>query len=280
MLKSILKNQIIYDNNISRKFNKNNYKILIIFSVSILFLGILSFNHTNRYNTELRRLLDSTNNLLVSYGFYLQKINITGVINIKKNFVLNSVYAQKYETIFDINLFKIHNILLMNQWVKSVQIERILPNSINIKIKEKKPLAIWQTKTGNKLITKDGSIISIINVTKFKNQLPIIIGEEADKKAFVILQILQTIPDLYTNVWSISYINKRRWDIHFKQGLTIQLPKENIYNSWKKIYFLQNQYKILNLGLTEIDIRNKNKIFGKINFDKNLYLKRKNYENN
>ena len=42
-----------------------------------------------------------------------------------------------------------------------------------------------------------------------------------------------------------------------------------------KIGFLQRKYKILDIGLTEIDIRNQDQIFAKINFDKKLYLKRK-----
>ena len=52
----------------------------------------------------------------------------------------------------------------MNEWIETVKIERTLPSSIKIQIIEKKPVAIWQTKLGNKLITKDGSIISNANV--------------------------------------------------------------------------------------------------------------------
>ena len=136
-------------------------------------------------------------------------------------------------------------------------------------------MAIWQTKSGYKLITKEGSIISIANSSFFNKNLPIIIGDEANKSAYLILNILRQIPDLYNNIWSISYINKKRWDINFRQGLKVLLPKENINDAWEKIYFLQKKYKILDLKLIEIDIRNENHIFGKINFDKNLFLKRK-----
>ena len=282
MLKSIFKNNMLYENNVNRKAIKKNTKdkIIILSLVLISFTIIMSFYNSKQYNSSLKIVIQKTNLLLINYGFVLNQINISGERNIPKEDILSIFNAQEYKTIFDINLVKIYNNLLLNKWIETVQIERILPNSIKIKIVEKKPLAIWQTKSGNKLITKSGQVISIIKSTLFQNQLPIIIGEEGNKNAFLILQILKEIPDLYKNVWSLSYINKRRWNIHLKQGITILLPKEKMKYAWRKIHKLQKKYKILDLGLTEIDIRNQNQLFGKINFDKKLYLKKNNYDNN
>ena len=277
MLKSIFKNNIIYENNKNRKTIGKYTKIqlIILCLVLILFSAIFNFYNNNQYNSKLRKTIDKTNILLINYGFRLQNISITGDNNLKKEDILNIINDKEYKTIFDVNLFKIHNNLLLNEWIETVKIERILPSSIKIQIIEKKPVAIWQTKLGNKLITENGSIISNANVTTFKNRLPIIIGEGANKNAFLILQILRKNPDLYHNVWSINYINKRRWDVHFNQGLIVLLPRKKIHAAWTKINFLQRKYKILDIGLTEIDIRNQDQIFAKINFDKKLYLKRK-----
>ena len=277
MLKSIFKKNIIYENNVNRNTNRKHTKIyfIILCLVLVLFSTVFSFYNSHQYKTKLRNIIEITNTLLINYGFYLQHIYITGDNNLHKKDVISIINDKEYKTIFDINLFKIHNNLLLNEWIETVIIERTLPNSIKIQIVEKKPMAIWQTKLGNKLITEDGSIISNINVTAFKNNLPIIIGEGANNDAFRILQILRKNPDLYDNVWSISYINKRRWNVHFKQGLIALLPRKKIYAGWSKIDFLQKKYKILDIGLTEIDIRNKDQIFAKINFDKKLYLKSK-----
>jgi len=271
MLKSIFKN------NKNRKTIGKYTKIqlIILCLVLILFSAIFNFYNNNQYNSKLREIIDKTNTLLINYGFRLQNISITGDNNLKKEDILNIINDKEYKTIFDVNLFKIHNNLLLNEWIETVKIERTLPSSIKIQIIEKKPVAIWQTKLGNKLITEDGSVISNANVTTFKNRLPIIIGEGANKNAFLILQILRKNPNLYNNVWSISYINKRRWDVHLKQGLIVLLPRKKIHAAWTKIDFLQRKYKILDIGLTEIDIRNQDQIFAKINFDKKLYLKRK-----
>ena len=277
MLKSIFKKNIIYENNVKRHTNKKYTKIqlIILCLVLVIFSAILKFYNSNQYNSKIRDIIEKTNTLLINYGFYVQHIYITGNNNVQKENILSIINNKEYKTIFDINLFKIHNNLLSNEWIETVKIERILPSLIKIQIIEKKPVAIWQTKLGNKLITKDGSIISNADITAFKNSLPIIIGKGANKDAFLILQILKKNPDLYNNVWSISYINKRRWNVHLNQGVIVLLPRTKIYDAWSKIGFLQKKYKILDIGLTEIDIRNKNQIFAKINFNKKLYLKRK-----
>ena len=277
MLKSIFKKSIIYENNVNRnKIRKHNkIKLIVLCLVLVLFLAIFDSYNSNQYNSKLKNIFDKTNTLLINYGFYLQNIYVTGDNNFQKDDIISIINNKKYKTIFDINLFKIHNNLLLNEWIETVKIERTLPSSIKIQIIEKKPIAIWQTKLGNKLITEDGSVISNANVTTFKNSLPIIIGEGANKDAFIILQSLRKNPNLYKNVWSISYINKRRWNVHLKQGLIVLLPRKKIHAAWTKIDLLQKKFKILDIGLTEIDIRNEDQIFAKINFDKKLYLKRK-----
>ena len=271
MLKSIFKN------NTYRKMNGKITKtqLMILCLILILFSTIFNFYNSNQYHSKLKIAIDKTNTLLINYGFNLQNIHITGNNNVQKEDILKRINVKEYKTIFDINLLTIHNRLLMNEWIETLKIERTLPSSITIKIVEKKPIAIWQTKIGDKLITKDGSIISNANITTFKNHLPIIIGEGANTNAYLILNILRKNQELYNNVWSISYINKRRWNVHFKQGLIVLLPQKDILASWTKIDFLQKKYKIFNIGLTEIDIRNKDQIFAKINFDKKLYFKRK-----
>jgi cell division septal protein FtsQ len=277
MLSSIYKNNVESNNLVNRiitKPKKNNQliflivtllSILIIFTFEKPLLNIFGYNDLSK----------QTNAMLIKHGFSLKKIYVIGKYNLKEKDILDIAKLIKGQSIFDINLNEVYNNLLLNEWIKNVQIKRTLPNSIEIKIEEKKPLAILQTKLGNKLITEDGSVISIANTHLFKNKLPIIIGENANQKAFLIIDILKQNSDLYKNVWSISYLNNRRWNIHLNQGITILLPQFNPKKAWETIDLLHKKYKIFDLGLTEIDLRNHNKIFGIINLKKNK-LKREN----
>ena len=113
------------------------------------------------------------------------------------------------------------------------------------------------------------------NVNKFKNSFPIIKGEKSKENISSILKILETNKNFARNIWSLTFINQRRWDLHFNQGLIVRLPSQDVIKAWQKIIKLQTNYNILNLRLTEIDLRNPEQILGKINFDKKVILRRK-----
>ena len=274
MLNSIITGNVVNKLNIDRVTNKNtgsNYRIyfLTIFIISLLLTTFLS-------NIDFEKYSKLFNDFLIKNGFTINNIQILGIKNIPKENIIKIVNNEKKSNILNVNLLNIYNNLKNNDWVEELYIERVLPNTIKISIKEKEAIGIWQYEMSNKLITKDGEIISTANINKFKIDLPIIHGNYANKNANSILEILETNKALAKNIWSLDYINNRRWNLHFKQGIIVLLPSKGVLKAWNKIIKLQRSYDVLNLGLTELDLRNPNKIFGKISVDKDLIKHRKN----
>ena len=277
MINLLLQKKTLNKNYINRNKKVDPYskKIIKIFLIFILLVLIMIFYNKVTTNFKFYKFTNMMNETLIKNGFLIENIHITGNNILTKEDILSSFQDLKNKNIFNIDLLQIHKILLLNKWIKDLEIKRILPNTIKIKITEQKAIAIWQTKSGNKLITQKGNVILVKKVNDFKNQLPIMNGAEANQNTLKILKILKQNPQLYERIWSISYISKRRWDIHFKEGLKILLPKDDIEKAWLRIQHLQKDYNILELGLTEIDIRNKTQILGKVDIDKKIYLERK-----
>ena len=277
MINLLLQKNTLNKNYINRnkKVDLYNKKIIKIFLIFTLLVLIMIFYNKVTTNYKFYKFTNMMNETLIKNGFLIENIHITGNNILTKEDILSSFQDLKNKNIFNIDLLQIHKILLLNKWIKDLEIKRILPNTIKIKITEQKAIAIWQTKSGNKLITQKGNVILVKKVNDFKNQLPIMNGAEANQNTLKILKILNQNPQLYERIWSISYISKRRWDIRFKEGLKILLPKDDIEKAWLRIQHLQKKYNILELGLTEIDIRNKNQILGKVDIDKKIYLERK-----
>ena len=271
MLKPIIEKNTITEldtDRVTTKRNTINYNIffLVTFTILLCTFFLNQIDH-NKY-------IKIFNGYLINNGFTLKNIEIVGLKNLSEKTVVDIINTEKKSTIFNVNLSNIYNNLSKNIWIRDVYIERVLPNTIKINIKEKQPIGIWQSEIGNKLITKYGEIISATNVNKFKNSLPIIHGDYANKNAHSILKILETNKVFAKNIWSLTYINNRRWNLHFNQGIIVLLPSKDILEVWNKIIKLQKQYDVLNLGLTELDFRNPDKILGKINFDKSLITHR------
>ena len=273
MLKSMIKRNTVTNLNTDRITTKKNpiyYNIFFLLTFITLLLFTIFLSQID-HNKQIKIF----NNFLMNKGFYIKNIEVLGIKNISEETVVKIVTAENKTNIFNVNLSNIYNNLNDNDWVRDLYVERVLPDTIKINIKEKQPIGIWQYEMSNKLITKYGEIITTGNVNKFKNNLPIIHGNYANKNAYSIIKILRKNKVFAKNIWSLTYINNRRWNLHFKQGIIVLLPSNGVLEAWNKIIKLQKEYNVLNLGLTELDFRNPSKILGKINFDKSLITHRK-----
>ena len=247
------------------------YALLIVLLISglIYSLKILEYE---KFNPETKLF----NNVLVRLGFTIKNIDIDGTKNLSHIEVLNIFADYKGINIFNVDLNKIHTEISKNNWVKNVYLKRVMPNKIKVSIIENKPIGIWQNTLGNNILTREGVLISNYKTDVLKMGLPIIKSEKINQNIFKILKILKTNKQMADDIWSLSYINMRRLDLHFKQGLTVRMPSENFTKAWHLVTKLNQKYNILNLGLTEIDLRNSKQILGKINFDKTYFVNRKN----
>ena len=253
---------------------ENVHKKLIFIILFFLLTSFYFFDKTLNTFTETK--LNFLNKILINNGFVIKNIEILGANNLDKNDIIEIIRTYENLNIFNVNIKNIYKEIKNNTWIKKVSIEIIYPNTIKISLTEKQPIAIWQNRYGNKLITKSGDVIFENNLEKFKNYLPIIIGKNAHNNFNSILNILSSNKHFIENIWSLTFVNERRWDVHFNQGLTVKLPSKNLKNEWEKVVYLNEKFNLLSLGLTELDLRNSGQILGKINIDKNLIIKKKN----
>ena len=243
----------------------------------IILIGLLIFLYL--INTQIN-VMHSTkfefiNKLLIENGFTIKNVDIKGINHLRSKDILKIINSYNKKNIFNVNLKNIYNEIKQNTWVEEVSIKKIYPNTLKINLIEKEPIAIWQNKSVYHLITKNGEIILEANLNNFKKQLPIIIGKNAYKNVYSILKILNKDKNLSKNILSLTFVNERRWDIHFNQGLSIRLPSTSVKEAWEKIILLSEKFNLLSLDLTELDLRSSNYVLGKVNIDKKLIFKKK-----
>ena len=254
-------------------FSKNIFYKSILVILLFLVLSTYLISKPDNFIDWLKP--DFFNKFFKDNGFIIKNIEVTGIKHLNEKDVIKIIKSFNNTNIFNINIQKLHEEISKNTWVEETSIQMIYPDTIKIFLKEKEPIAIWQNKYGNNLITKNGEIILENKLNNFKNNLPIIIGKKAHKNISPILKILNVNENFTRNIWSLTFVNERRWDVHFNQGLTIRLPSTKVSEAWQKIVYLNEKFDILNLGLIEIDLRNNNQILGKINIDKKLIFKKK-----
>tara|TARA_Y100001970_G_C13955968_1_gene710726 strand:- start:1 stop:756 length:756 start_codon:yes stop_codon:yes gene_type:complete len=232
-------------------------KIIILF---IIFISIVIFtNHlTNNKNIALAKFFEKNFSPFFTSEFKIEKIEITGIQNIKESSILNTLNIKKGSSIYQVDLNDIYKKIKNINFVSKVNIERKFNNNLKINVIEKNPIGILQRNNEYKIITSDGSLIYEKEIYKF-DHLPIFIGENVEKKANKILSLLNEI-DFLKMIWSVTLVNERRWNLNLKNGITILLPEKQYSASLKKINELNKKYNFLESNLVEIDLRDKKKI--------------------
>lgn len=138
------------------------------------------------------------------------------------------------------NMDAIHKAIEELPLVDKVDVKRVWPDVIDIKIIEQKPIVRWGD---NALLNKQGEILIPENIDEFKN-LPLITGPEGQEK-----KLLETMKGVYIELKDKSlqlsefHVNQRRaWRIKLSSGLEMQLgrkaPLENMHRFLKTMDLL------------------------------------------
>ena len=184
----------------------------------------LWFFNDNGYVLYLKSYFDNSNFKISNLDskIKLKEIHLIGRENISKELIVQKLGLNTQTSMISINLKSLNEKLQTIKWVKSSVIERRLPDTIIIKLEEYKPFALLQVNDGHIVITSDGERI-IKDNGKF-GYLPVINGNGSEKHASKMLSILSSEPYLFHQVWAISFIGKRRWDVSLRSGIKIKLP--------------------------------------------------------
>ena len=156
--------------------------------------------------------------------------------------------------ILEIDLHKLHANLNKIGWIEDAIVERRLPSTIRITLHERIPIALLQNNDQHKLIDHNGQIINGADPSKFTH-LTVITGENSAPHAAAILSILKTEPELFSEVWAVSYRSKRRWDVHLKNGMEVRLPETDPISAWSRLAMIDRKKNITDRDLAVIDMR-------------------------
>lgn len=134
----------------------------------------------------------------------------------------------------------IHHAIQSLPLVDKVDVKRVWPDAVAIKIIEQKPIVRWGK---NALLNKQGDVLIPDNIDDFKN-LPLITGPEGQEK-----KLLEIMKGVYIVLKDKSmqlaefHVNERRaWRIKLASGLEMQLggkaPLENMQRFLKTMDLL------------------------------------------
>ena len=80
-------------------------------------------------------------------------------------------------------------------------------------------------------------------------------GNSAAPNAARLLNILKTEPELFAEVWAVTYQSERRWDVHLRNGIRVRLPENDPRTAWSRLAVIEHSRRIIDRDLAVIDMR-------------------------
>lgn len=143
--------------------------------------------------------------------------------------------------------------LLAHPWIAEASVSKIYPNRLAIRLTEHMPFALWQSAEGVKMIDREGRVLADFDGRK--NDLPLIVGENAAVDAASMIREVFAQPLLEDRIRALVKVGGRRWDIELKDGLVIMLPEGNPATAMRYFVNLENQHGLLARDIHRVDMR-------------------------
>jgi cell division protein FtsQ len=139
-------------------------------------------------------------------------------------------------------------------WVASASIERHLPDTVYLRITERRPIARWYSGGKMHVVDRDGIAIALSDTASYE-RLPLVTGPGAPQAVGELIELLRAYPRLAARVTQARRLGQRRWDVIFDKGLIVMLPEQTPRRAWSRLAELARTQHLLDRGLVAIDLR-------------------------
>jgi cell division septal protein FtsQ len=215
-----------------------------------IFLALLIFLTT--FNPELP---------LLKLGFFIIKtVNVSGSKNTDLEKLKKQFGFLANTSILSVNHKKMNEVILQNEWIHFVNINKKFPSMINVVVVEHEPFVFWKKGNNNLIITKEFTLIEKFNLNNFSNQTQARGNFDIEDLKKLYKALNSNNFDL-SNITSFEFLNSERWDLFLKGNKKIMLGRHDYNQQITNLNKLLIQYK--DEKFTYIDLRLKNKIFVK-----------------
>ena len=187
-------------------------------------------------------------------GFEVREVFVVGRVHTPRAQLLKALGANRGTAILGVDLTAARQRIVALPWVRDASVERVLPDTVVIRIIERKPVALWQRQGTFTLVDAAGETIAGADAAAF-NTLLVIVGEGAPEQAIELRQMLAGEDTIGPRVKGAVWVGRRRWDLALEGGITVRLPDHNARGALHRLAVYQRVHHLLDRGVQTVDLR-------------------------
>jgi cell division protein FtsQ len=202
---------------------------------------------------------NALNRAMAGWGFAVKNIMVDGRQHTDVDTLKAMIGMEKGDPIFAFDPAAAKTNIEKLSWVKKAHVERRLPDTLYIRIEERKPLALWQRHGKLALIDADGVVLTDRDLAPWRNLL-IVVGDDAPGRTAELLSMLQAEPTILERTEAATLVSGRRWDLKLKSGAEIKLPEFELGLALRKLAVNHEEEALLDKDVLSIDVREEGRI--------------------
>ncbi len=188
-------------------------------------------------------------------GFKIREVNLSGYNHMTPAEILQGAGIKASTSILFVNADDMRARLEAMPWIQAASVRKQFPDRIDISINERQAFALWQANGEIKVIARDGIPIAPYSDDPRYVDLPIVVGEGAEKRVGEIVDSLARLPAVKEQVRAAILVADRRWTLKMRNGIDVRLPEKGMEGALLELAALDRDKKILTRDITIVDLR-------------------------
>lgn len=187
-------------------------------------------------------------------GFAIDEIRVSGNVETSEIDIFDRVGLDGWTSLVGFDVHDARARIGSLPWIEAVTVRKVYPSTLEVKVVERAPFAIWQQGASLSLIEKDGRVIAPLTGSRHA-ALPLVVGRGADKAAAGFLARVAAYPDLAARVGGYVRVSDRRWNLRIDNGLTVKLPESGEDAALAELVALQSRHGLFSRDIETVDMR-------------------------
>lgn len=187
-------------------------------------------------------------------GFKVKNILVEGRVYTDPDILRAALGVEQGDPLLAFDPVKAKAQIKAINWVRDVRVERRMPDTLYVGLVERKPMVLWQKKGALELLDEEGKSITSENLGRFR-ELLIVMGEGAPSHATDLVNNLRAEPGVMRHLKAAKWIDGRRWDVLFQQGITAKLPEGETGLALRRLAAAVEEDDLLGRSIVSVDLR-------------------------
>jgi cell division protein FtsQ len=192
--------------------------------------------------------------LTAEAGFGIREVLVIGRSVTPAEGILEALAVRQGDPILAFDPAAAREALDRIAWVADSVVERRLPDTIVVRLTERRPLAVWQHEQQLRVVDATGAVLAEDELWRFRH-LPLIVGSGAPDAAPALLDMLHAEPAVSARVAAAIRVAERRWELELQNGIRVRLPEQGAAEALARLARLEADYRLFERDIVAIDLR-------------------------